>query len=296
MVCLAVIGGLLLLRQVRAQVAERALDVGQELARADLHAGSTRVRLNGAVLTLNSSSSDESVDAVLDRFTALCAAENAPLGEQVDSMARGANRPSTAPSYRHLTVFRTPTQEHQGTAACIARNRKTDSLRELFASVSEAIDTGDLAKIGQFRYVFARKSRDTGATHVISVWSEGELNVEAMFPERGDAPGLDLVNGVRPAHATRFFAAEVEGSQFQLALYESRQPPDSALESYHARLTAHGYVALDANTMDEAVPVPARVYTFGEHDRIVVIAQDDGQNTLISTYRLGSSGEVALEP
>jgi hypothetical protein len=54
-------------------------------------------------------------------------------------------------------------------------------------------------------------------------------------------------------------------------------------------------VALDPGTMDEAMPLPTRVYSLGQRDRIVVLAQEDSGKTLVSTYRLDSSGSVALE-
>jgi hypothetical protein len=293
----ALLSAVWVLRDVHAQASERALSLGRNLSQAhDIHAGSTRLQLNGAVLTLNSSSSAGSVDAVLDRFTALCLSSSAGLEKHMAELEQQGEAMPSDLSFKQLSVFRTPTEHDQGSAACFARNRKVDSLTDFLADAETALETGDLAQLGQFRYVFARKSPQTGTSHVISVWSEGALNVERMFPEAGDVPGHDLVQGVRPDHAVRFMSAQAEGSHFQLAMYTSKSSPVQALDSYDARLVRQGYVALAPHVLDEAVPTPARVYSLGEHDSLVVLAQAHGDQTIISTYRLGSSGRVSLEP
>jgi hypothetical protein len=292
--CLALSVGWLMHR-VHAQLGERALEVGRQLEQTSgVHAGTTHLTLNGGQLALNSSSTRAPVQDVLDRFAGLCRRDDARLDESLARVRANADLPSGV-AWDRLGVLRSVSPRGEGVAACfVNKDVKTGGLSQLLEGLAQAVSTGSLEKLGQFRYVFARVSKETGATHVLSAWSEGVLNAHAMFPEQGDVPGADLVAGVRPPSAVRIIAAQVEGSRFQTAMYESTSSPEQAMRSYERALLARGYVALAAPALDAASPIPTRVFTLGDQDSLVVLAQPSDDKTLLSTFRLGSSKSVVL--
>jgi DNA primase len=74
---------------------------------------------------------------------------------------------------------------------CIAQPKDGGGIPGLIRRVTEFSLTGDAARLGDMRYVAARK-QDNGKTQVIAIWSEGKFDIAAMFPDEGDAPGTDV--------------------------------------------------------------------------------------------------------
>lgn len=280
--------------RVQAELSERALAFGQNLeAASKLHAGTTRLRLNGQRLALNSQSTAQTVEQVLERFERACGEHSGGVRDELDRLLASRREPRSELGFRQLGVLRAEGGSGEGTAACFASDAR-DGLSGLIARVAAALDSGDLSRLGQFRYVFARKSQLSGTTHVISVWSEAGLDVEQMFPAQGDAPGMDIVPNVRPPRAQRILSADSEQAGFRSALYATRVSPAQAIASYDGALSALGYVPLAREALDGVSPVAARIFTLNDREQLVVLAQESKGQTLVSAFRLGSNGYVSL--
>src|SRR5688500_10810597 len=163
--------------QVRAQLSERAMSIGQSLQQVTAEQqGTTRLELNGEPLALNSRSTKLSVTEVLDRFAEQCAQHSGGADAELEQLA--TKRPKLAASldWRRLGVFRTG-GDQQAAAGCFA-DTGTAGLRGLATRLAEVLETGDFSRLGQLRYVHARRSQGGDSTHVITVWTEGQLKLE----------------------------------------------------------------------------------------------------------------------
>jgi hypothetical protein len=294
--CLIVVGSVWwLAHQAHAEVAERALQVGHELQRIHpAKAGITPMRINGQLLSLSSLVVPHPVAEVLDRFSARCGRDSAGVEEELQTLQqKGAKLPAElSPSV--FGVFRSDDDEREGTAACFARSG-AGGLQRLAGAMTRAAESGDLAELGQLRYVFARRAQDPNHTHVISVWSQGPLRVAEMFPENGDVPGSDIMPNVRPPAAQRVLASEALNAPYQLALYESSARPDQVLTSYDGQLKKHGYAAVARDALSDKLPVTARIYMREHGAALVVLALPSDGKTLVAALRPGIEGQVTLE-
>jgi hypothetical protein len=298
-----VLGGSLLwtAQYASAELSERALIAGRQLERLAEHGASagTTLRINGQVLTLTSATTELPIETVLDRFERLCARDSGGSAEELAALAAAPAGLPEGFDVRRFGVLRTESA-HEGTAACFAREGK-GGLAQLFGAVSALAESGDLQAFGQLRYLFVRRSERSGGNHVLTVSSEGALPLLQMWPETGDAPGRDLVDGVRPPEATRTLSAEAAG--YALTTYESARPGDEALASYGAQLARRGYrrmpLAVEDRQAPQAreparAPAPSQVFVQG-NDVLILFAteQDDAPGSLVSATRIVRRGYVA---
>jgi hypothetical protein len=286
----ALLSGTWLMVRARAQLGERAIVLGRTVAGA-LHdyPGTTPMTLNGQRLSLNSTSTQQPIAAVLDRFLAVCNRADGGMQRYLDGLRSAQPKLPVEATWSRLATFRNE-RAHEGTAACIARDPSDAPFTDLVSRLAASVEHEDLARLGQFRYVFARKSSTTGLTHVVSVWSRGPLKILEMVPDGRDVPGGDLVLGVRPAKSLRVVRAEAEGTGFEASLYESTNPPEQTLASYDAALRARGYVPVAAPQIDAAAPVPVRAYGIGGRDPLLAIALPTDRGSLLSAFRIGANG------
>ena len=89
--------------------------------------------------------------------------------------------------------------------------------------------------------MFAERS-PRGGSRVVTLWSEGSLDLGRMFPAAGDAPGTDSSVVPRPAGSRRTLSASVEGFPAAIRIYESAASPDELVASAGAALRAAGFV------------------------------------------------------
>jgi hypothetical protein len=281
-------------RQVSAALSERALSIGRTVESwRDPAAGTSTIRLNGARITITSVSSDDGVAAILDRFTRMCARNSGGMHEELHALiARGAKIPEHVAD--RFGVFRTQDGERQGTAACFARDAD-GGMSDLLDRVSKLADTGDLAALGQLRYVFAHRREGSSSTHVLTLISHESLLIEQIFPASGDVSGPDLVPGVRPEQARRLISAELEGTSQRAVIYEAHVSAAAALEAYDAALPARGYQRGDLSLVVDSMPALARVY-FTPDETLLILAEDlSAQNSQVSAFRLSNGGFVRAQ-
>jgi hypothetical protein len=278
--------------RVSAEVAERSLSFGRQLDRmSEIAKGATTLELNGAQLTVTTIVREQSVPALLDRFSALCARDSGGVSEQLDELARkGAHIPEPV-AKGSFGVFRVDKEGREGTAACFARTGD-GGLMETIRRLDTVLDTGDFAALGQLRYMFVRRI-DERQTHAITVSSHGALPLARMFPELGDAPGYDVLEGVRPVAARRLLSARAQQSDLQTAMYESRAAPDVALASYDAPMQARGYELGDLSHVAGSLVAGTRVYLRADQAVLVIAEARDGL-TAVSSFRLPGVGFVTV--
>jgi hypothetical protein len=254
------------------------------------------ISLNGQRLVLSSRQSALEPHEVLERFARHCAGENGDAPEAVLSAPQqlAAQNVKDGMFARlldvsgQLGVLRSE-RENEGHLACFARTRERAGLEKLAEDVQAFVEDGDFARLGELRYVTARKL-DNGQTHVLVVWSEGPLRLAALFPERGDAPGSDMQDVPRPPASTRQFCALGFGHDYGLRQYAARGSSDQLLAYYARELPKRGWAELhelpDGGEMGDGVF--ARAYLKDGHAVAIAVHADPGQDTAVSLIDLGA--------
>jgi hypothetical protein len=230
-------------RSVYADVGEMGLGVGHHLAKLeDLTAGADLIRVNGAELHRASAHTKQSPAAVLDRYEAYCRQSPSALGQALlDIPAALSDRIALpeGPAFR-ASVVRNEA-DGRGMVVCFVDDPKAPAL-PLVERMRALAETSDLSALGRFRYVFAEPSKGpSGGTHVVTFWSDGELNLKKMFPASGDAPGTDSLVAPRPAGSRRTLSASVESYPASVRIYESLASREAVERMYDEALRAKGF-------------------------------------------------------
>lgn len=211
-------------RSVYADVREMGLGVGHQLAKLeDLTGGAYLIRVNGAELHRASAHTSQSTHEVLSRYEAYCRQSPGALGramQDIPSALKDRMDMPKSPALR-ASVIRDES-DGRGMVVCFVEDPDAPSM-PLADRMRALAETGDLSRLGRFRYVFAERSSGlVGGTHVVTFWSDGELNLKTMFPASGDAPGTDSSVAPRPAGSRRTLSASVEGYPAAVRIYESQ--------------------------------------------------------------------------
>ncbi|MET0389077.1 MAG: hypothetical protein ABW321_24090 [Polyangiales bacterium] len=284
-----------LYQRASAEVSERALQAGRQLSKLEeLARGMSTLRINGARMTLSASTSEQDVAAVLNRFGALCSRASGGIDRELaEHVARGARLPAGVDP-QTFGILRSQRGELEGVSACFAREGE-GGVRDFSERLLRAADSGDLGELGQLRYVFARRRAGSASTQVITVWSDGALPIAEMFPTHGDVPGRDLFDGARPPDGRRVIAAELEGSDHHIAIYETSAKPEAALAGFDTPLRSQGFAHGDLSKVDSISPIPTRVYLRPDAT-VLVLAEEHATSTTISAFRLAHGGYVSTTP
>jgi len=241
-----------LVRVARAQLAQAALVAGEKLSEIDppdsvVH----RLRLNGEVLHLFTETVPAPLAAVLDQAEVVCRAGGSALatgpagaGELTDGVT--ATSPSSVSE--SWPLLRQQTAQH-GTVACLIP-AGSGGVEHQLARLRQFGETGDLAELGRFLYVYARRL-GKGRTRRMLVYNPGCFRTRRLFAKGDeDAAGGDLGGVARPPGAVRLLTAAVESTVHAVAVYRVTRAPMCALESMSHRLASQGW---------HAVPLPASV-------------------------------------
>ncbi len=254
----AVVVVVALVDQARAEAERQLWRLGENLhsltEQADPTGDPRTLVVNGAEVVIRSQHADGDVAAALDRAEAACA------GYQVGE---------------RKTTLRAANADH-GFVACFRglRDRGTGALiRTGWAFLAD----GDLSGLGPFDYTYARAS--AGGVHELRV-SVPRLDVGAMFPDHGDAPGLDVRDVPRPPGAVRILSAFDADQPYQVAIYRSRDgSPGRIAAGYRQQLAAAGWKVNAGRITDAKVALVAS--RASEMVAIVLRRTDDGVTTTI---------------
>ncbi len=274
---LAVVGGiftLFLARSVYGSATESVFDLNQEWAR---HAGkldrqSYRVLFNGQAMMTSSHMVDESMKEVLDDAEAHCRARSGNIEKDF------AHLPQYAMMKVSSIVFGVVRREtdHHGYVACI-ENDGTGGLLGVRDGLDEVARTGDVGKLGTFRYTTVDRASGATKTHVLRQWTEGSFNLTALFPEEGDAPGSDLTEVPRPEASRRLLDASVEGSSFGVHVYDAAGAPASVLALYDREMEPKGWKRIDLTEKEAGT---TRVYDAPGGQVFLTVTPNRGRSTV----------------
>jgi hypothetical protein len=231
------------LRAVRAQAAEGALSLGRELVPfKDLLHGVHRVSLNGEPMYVASAVTDQRMGQVLDRWETECASQSGGLAEQLDALPaeakKAVEKQAPAAWANRLGIWREE-RDTEGSIICLER-REGHGLLDAIHALTTFAKTGDVAAIGNFRYVYVRAT-DTGATHVLTSFTEGSFNVFKVIGRGGVEPaGTDPPETPRPPESSRMMSAEVD-RMYGTYVFASAKAPGDVFDFYRAELPGKGW-------------------------------------------------------
>ena len=269
-------------RSVHADVREVALGIGHQLSKLeDLTGNAYLLRLNGAEVHRASTYSSQSVKEVLDRYEAYCAESASAIAQAMldipEALERQMALPKGSPLRRGIVREE---DERRGMVVCFAEEgTRVDGLRERLRAF---VESGDLSEFGHFRYAFVEKN-ESGNTHVVTLWSDGPLNVGQMFPAEGDAPGSDSAMVPRPAASRRTLSASVDGFQAAVRIYEVACSRAEVVRTYDEALSSRGFSKV-AGTRGDAL-----AYVRGDGAEVFLSLTESEWRTTVTVVEAGQS-------
>lgn len=264
------------IRSAYGDFKDSAMLMGRQLATfGDVEGRISRVRLNGEPIYVTSAVTDAPAHDVLNRFETLCRQNAGGLDDMFESLPDNLKREfEVVDGTAGMGIVRNEV-EGEGMVACLAQ-APLDGWENLPARLEQFIDTGDLSKVGDLRYVYVREKESK--THVITVWTDGPFNLLNVAPMDGEeAPGSDSANVPRPEEAVRLLSATVEGTPYAVRIYDSAKSQSEVLAMYDAQMPGRGWEAIPHVSDD--VPhgrgftregVDLLIFAFEEKDRAYV--------------------------
>ncbi|HMJ10230.1 MAG TPA: hypothetical protein VK524_02435 [Polyangiaceae bacterium] len=291
------------LRRATAAVEQKAENAGLQLLEqvGPLVVGPPQqMSINGQRMFLASKSTPLSVKEVLDRFDRHCRPNAAALGDTLAELP--------AHALAHLPKdFRDPSRwlmargengdGRLGQIACLARRQGDDGIRSLLNRLSAFATTFDVSRLGDMRYVTARRSAESNTTHVLTMWTQGKFDISAMFPEQGDVPGRDPFDAPRPPESVRVLSAEVTEQPYALHMYDTPQEKPRILAFYAEQMVRRGYAAHPLMDERAGVNLNEHARVFIKHDATVLVITSptpDGK-TGVSLVEMGSAGHISAK-
>jgi len=251
----------------RAQMDETLLGLGEHMMIYEHAAHQDAPRdlvVNGQTIKLSSGTTTRSMDDVLDFFEARCAEADGDVALQMAQLSADFPDVSDAPPPSSLPTLREQGGRN-GYVACFDMGDASIEVTEVLRRIRAYNRTGDVAEIGDMRYVFVERT-ERGA-HFVALWTEGEFNVRRMFPPEGDAPGQDVEGVTRPPRARRMLTGFERGQPHSMTVYHSRLD-EAGLEAFYRRaLPERGWTLL---ARPEDLPVDTPPTLVAERDERMV--------------------------
>lgn len=236
-----------------------------------------RLVLNGAELFVQTGTVQAPWEGVLDEVRQACVGDAASSDLLVRTFAR-----------RGVIERRT---QREGTVACLegANPVHFAALSRIFQGrPGLAVDAGesmDVGALGALRYTYARREAEH-RTAVLGVWSTGPLDVGALFPADGDAPGEADPELPRPRGSVRTLSVRHEALALPLVVYRAPGGARAVAASYAEDLRRAGFDVIDAaapSSTDGANAARAWFARSAAHTRFVTLVEEDGGTWVVST-------------
>ncbi len=282
--CTAV--GLIAANSAYGDIKDGALEIGAELGKLGDIGTKTPIVLNGQPIYVGSQVLDMSVSEALDRAETLCRGGSpAHPGKAAPSLdGEEAAFDTGQPGMGLLREER----DGRGVVLCFAPSEKApppDGIEERLSRWLSFFASGDLDRLGNLRYMFAKET-DSGRTHLVRVWTDEPFNLYAFTsPTGGDAPGSDPADMPRPQDSRRLLSATVSTAVYATRVYESKATPAQIAAAYDEQMPARGWeLALTAGD--------ARVYQRDDVSVFVTPREHEG-HSLISLLHMGHDPSLA---
>lgn len=234
----------------RAEMKQTSLSIGRDMLKFMQQTSAhsvTPISINGQMMYMASSVTDDPVEDVLDRYDAACKKDPGQphLGWKdvpMQDSGRGVTR-DNAPELVSKGVMRTGNGGQDGSVLCFMRGDNTKpSTQEAWTSFMQ---TGELGALGKARYVYAKKSGN-GRTFVLTAWTESKFNLNDMMPTEGvDAPGQDFPEIPRVPNSFRALSAHAEGLPYGINVYKTTDGPQQTLAFYDKAMVSAGWRGVD---------------------------------------------------
>lgn len=286
----------LMLPQARAAAEEAAKQSGLALLKqiGPTLVGPPEVALiNGQRMSLASKLTPLSVKQVIERFGQHCREHSAGLASEIAALPKGEAALQQLPEElrdpsRWLSSETIAKDGKVGQIACIARKGAGGLVDRILAFTA----SGDLAELGDARYVVARRDDESGQTHVLAMWTEGKFNIPEMFTDSGDAPGADSREVPRPPDARRVLSAEMAYRSYAVRMYDTERSHAEVLSYYEQQLHPRGFLnhPLPHASADLDLNDHVRAFSKDGVAVIVVTSQTPAEQTGVSIIEIGSMG------
>lgn len=234
------------IKAARAEMKQTSLSIGRDMLQyvQATHHSVTPMSVNGQMMYLGSSVSDDAVDTVLDKYDDACKKDpgqphlgwkDVPLPNEAGGNAKRAD----APDLVSKGVMRSGVEGKEGSVLCFMRGEETKpSTQEAWTSFMQ---TGELGALGKVRYVYAKKTND-GRTLVLTAWTESKFNLNDMIPEEGkDSAGADFPQIPRVPNSVRALSAHAEGRPYGVNVYKTTDSPAQTLAFYDKHMVTDGW-------------------------------------------------------
>jgi hypothetical protein len=243
-----VLGGGWAYHGARAQMSESFFGVGEQMMQytdARRQDAPRDLVLNGQTIRFSSGTASQDPEVVLDAFEARCASVDGQFLQQLEAIAADhpdapRQAPTSNPTVREWNG-------RTGYIACLDMGAQSVPVTELAQRIGRFGATGDVSEIGDMRYVFIERggSEDETRTHFVAMWTQGTFDVDAMFPERGDAPGRDVPDVSRPPESRRTLSGYERGQPYGLTVYASRDGAAILESHFRHTLRVHGWQVVE---------------------------------------------------
>lgn len=282
-------------RQAAAEVDELMMGLGAEMLRfpdSTQHEVRT-VRLNGAAIQMMSGITDRPIDEVLAYFEARCQERDGGVSDAVRRILDERSDLAVTPSDIDTTL--TMNTGTRGFVACLDPGAADLSTSErLLDRAERALATGRIGELGHLRYIYVeRYSAQSGrfGTHIVSIFSDDDLDVQRLFPEGADAPGTDAVGVPRPEGVQRILSAFEVGKPYGMTIYSSRDADAARLARWYRReLPAAGWELVEMRD-GERVRIDGQHLLTGVLDERLVTVVVGRQDELTTVTVLTSDEE-----
>lgn len=236
------------IKVARAEMQETSLSIGRDMLQfvQASHHSVTPISINGQMMYMGSSVTDDPVEEVLDRYDVACKKDPGQpnLGWKDVPMRKDAEvTKDDAPELVSKGVMRAGNGGREGSLLCFMRGENTKpSTEEAWTSFMQS---GELGSLGKARYVYAKRTENE-RTLVLTAWTESKFNLAEMMPEEGtDVPGRDFSAIPRVPNSFRAFSAHVEGLPYGVNVYKTTDTPAQTLAFYDEKMVKDGWRGVD---------------------------------------------------
>ena len=299
--CVNVLATALYLPRARAAAEKFAVSRGLAVLRQlgpQVEGSEQAMSINGQRMYLASRVTPLPLDQVLGLFEHSCQVNSGGLSQELGQLPTAIQGVAIPAQWRDPSRWFTLREEDgdAGQVTCFVRQNSPGGLRGLIARLATFARSGDLAELGDARYVVAQRDRGSNLTHVLALWTEGHFNVLSMFPASGDAPGADSTEVPRPPSSVRVLSAEAPDRPYALRMYDSSLGASEILSSYSQQMQSRGWARLDLPRTGEIdLGQSTRTFTKAGRAVIVVVNTTPEEKSGVNLIELGNAGFAVVE-